>query len=380
MMKRVVRKNSETNSYGFSIMLTQDYNNVGLYTPTDGQIGQLDMVCNFVVKTIRTKRYVTLKDGVDLERYKFIKGLTYTVNWGDIYWIYNEDDSDADDPYALGDEWIIGEGLPEIDKKYKDGDKYYDLNTDKAYHWHPETIEIFSVDGQSHVFTYPVSSEEIITNGDYEIKMTMSTPWGNHQQIKNVMIPPVDSRDITFDMTMTTPEEIGYDTEMLAYVNNTGVIICRNAVSRLNEVTRYGNNVSGATISDVEGMGGVNGISQSTGNVITYYIDRIKYMDDTQTGETTISLYPDNFTSGDVVDGVEYINEMLFVEDGPVVHQEVFNGVTGDIDIQSDIFINRGKQAPFEFYYKLGEISNMKELEQNGNKFFTINNVDDFKL
>ena len=319
MMKRVVRKNSETNSYGFSIMLTQDYNNVGLYTPTDGQIGQLDMVCNFVVKTIKTKRYVTLKDGVDLERYKFIKGLTYTVNWGD------------------GSE------------------------------------ETFQVDGQSHLHTYT-------NDGDYEIKMTMSTPWGNHQQIKNVMIPPVDSSDITFDMTMTTPEEIGYDTEMLAYVNNTGVIICRNAVSRLNEVTRYGSNSTTATISDAQGMSGVNGISQSTPNVITYYIDRIKYMDDTQTGETTISLYPDNFTNGDVVDGVEYINEMLFVEDGPVVHQEVFNGVTGDIDIQSDIFINRGKQAPFEFYYKLGEISNMKELEQNGNKFFTINNVDDFKL
>lgn len=127
-------------------------------------------------------------------------------------------------------------------------------------------------------------------------------------------------------------------------------------------------------------MNGVNGISQVTGNVYTYYIDRLKYMDDNDTGMTTLSLYPDNFTNGDVIDGIEYINEMLNVYDGPMVHQEVFKGVTGDIDIQSDIFIERGKQGPFEFYYKLGEITNMKELEQNGNKFFTINNVDDFKL
>ena len=167
---------------------------------------------------------------------------------------------------------------------------------------------------------------------------------------------------------------------MIAYVNNSGVIICEGVPSRLKEVIKYGQTVITAYITDQEGMNGVNGISQATGNVYTYYIDRLKYMDDNDTGMTTLSLYPDNFTNGDVIDGIEYINEMLNVYDSPMVHQEVFKGVTGDIDIQSDIFIERGKQAPFEFYYKLGEITNMKELEQNGNKFFTINNVDDFKL
>ena len=318
-MKRVVRKNSETNKYGFSIMLLQDYNNVGIYTPTDGNIGQIDTVCNFVVKTIRTKRYVTIKDGVDLDKYKFVKGVQYTVNWGD------------------GNE------------------------------------ETFDIDGQTHSHTY-------VTNGEYKITMTMVTPWGNHKQVKGVVIPPIDSRDITFDLTMTTPEELGYDDEMLSYVNNTGVIICQDAVSRVKELIKYGETTPTASITDIQGMSGINGISQVTSNTVTYYIDRLKYMDDSQTNMTTISVYPNGFTSGDVIDGVEYINEMLNLYDGPMVHQEVFNGVTGDIDIQSDIFIERGKQAPFEFYYKLGEVSNMKELEQNGNKFFTINNVDDFKL
>ena len=317
-MKRVIRKISENGSYKLSVMLDQDYNNIGLYTPTNGDVGQLDILCNFVVKTIRTKRYVTLKDGVDFERYKFIKGLLYTVDWGD------------------------------------------------------GTTDTFQLDGNPHQHTY-------VENGEYVIKMTINSPWGNHQQEKTVMIPPVDSSDIVFDPTITTPELLGYDNEMVAYVNTSGVIICEGAVSRLNELKKYGSGLV-ASISDTEGMSGVNGISQITGTVYTYYIDRIKYMDDTETGITTISLYPDNFTNGDVFEGVEYINEMLNLTEGPVVHQEVFHGVTGDIEIQSDIFIERGKQAPFEFYYKLGEISNMKELEQNGNKFFTINNVDDFKL
>lgn len=315
-MKRVVRKNSETNKYGFSIMLLQDYNNVGIYTPTDGNIGQIDTVCNFVLKTNSTNFMVFIKDGVNLERYKFMKGLTYTIDWGD------------------------------------------------------GTTDTYDVDGNPHTHNY---SE----GGEYKVTMYINTPWGNHREIKTINLPSID--EVNFDMNITTPEVLGYDSEMIAYVNNSGVIICEGAVSRISELKKYGTGYV-ASITDSEGMSGVNGISQVTATVYTYYIDRVKYMDDTETRKTTISLYPNNFTNGDYFEGVQYINEMLNVTDGPVVHQEIFNGVTGDIEIQSDIFIERGKQAPFEFYYKLGEITNMKELEQNGNKFFTINNVDDFKL
>ena len=316
-MKRVIRKTGDGESYKLTLMLDQDFNNVGLYTPTNGDIGQLDVLCNFVLKTNSTNNSVIIKDGVDPERYRFMKGLTYSIDWGD------------------------------------------------------NNVSVFNADGQPHNYTYSDS-------GEYVITMTITTPWGNHKEVKTINIPSVD--EVTFNINVTTPELLGYDSEMVAYVNNSGVIICDGVPSRLKEVVKYGQSVITAYITDQEGMNGVNGISQATGNVYTYYIDRLKYMDDNQTGITTLSLYPNNFTNGDVIEGIEYINEMLNVYDGPMVHQEVFNGVTGDIDIQSDIFIERGKQAPFEFYYKLGEITNMKELEQNGNKFFTINNVDDFKL
>ena len=319
MMKRVVKKISDTTEYNVPLMLSQDYNNVGLYTPTNGEIGQIDVICNFVVETNvnNHQNIIKIKDGVDIQKFKFIKGLEYTIQWGD-------------------------------------------GNTDT-----------YQVNGLEHTHVYA-------SLGEYELAMTMETPWGRHKNTKKIVLPSVET--VTFPVGIVTPESLGYDNEMIAYVNNAGVIICENAQSRLNEVTRYGQSTPTAYITDVQGMSGINGISQVTNTVTTYYIDRIKYMDDNQTKMTTISLYPSNFTNGDVVDGIEYINEMLNVYDGPVIHQEVFNGVTGDIDIQSDIFIDRGKQAPFEFYYKLGEVSNMKELEQNGNKFFTVNNSDDFKL
>ena len=188
--------------------------------------------------------------------------------------------------------------------------------------------------------------------------------------------------DITFDVNATTPESLGYDYEMLSYVNTSGVIICDGGVSRLNELRRYGANGLQATITEVEGKSGIDGISQITSGLSTtnmvyvYFIDGIKYMDDEETGYTTISVYPSLFTDGQ---NEGFTHELLSMDTGPVVHQEVFHGITNEIEIQSDIFIDRGKQAPFEFYYKMGEVSNMKELEQNGNKFFKINNSDDIR-
>jgi len=318
-MKRVIKK-LETGDHTFPIVLEQTVDNVGLYTPTDGGIGQLDTICNFVLLTNALNTTVILKDGMNTDKYSFLKGLTYVIYWGD------------------------------------------------------GNSETFSVDGISHTHTYDVSD----TTLPIEVTMLFTTPWGNHREVKTINIPSTDT--VIFNPAIRTPEFLGYDTNVVTYINTSGVIICNGVQSRLTEMKKYGTFTYTTNITDSEGMLGIKGISEITGSIITYFIDRIKYMDDSDTGNTTISLYPELFTNGDIFNGVEYINEMLNIEMEPVVHQEVFHGITGDIEIQSDIFIERGKQAPFEFYYKMGEISNMKELEQNGNKFFTINNDDDFKL
>jgi hypothetical protein len=237
----------------------------------------------------------------------------------------------------------------------------------------------YNVDwGDGNQNTYQVNgvlnTHQYSGNGSYVITLTIDTPWGRNKQVKKVTVP--SNNDITFDVNVTTPESLGYDYEMLSYVNTSGVIICDDGVSRLNELKRYGSNSLQSNISEVEGKSGINGISQITDTVYVYFIDGIKYMDDLTTGVTTISVYPSLFTDGQ---NEGFTHELLSMDTGPVVHQEVFHGITNEIEIQSDIFIERGKQAPFEFYYKMGEVSNMKELEQNGNKFFKINDSDDIR-
>jgi len=312
-MKKVIRNINKELS--LPIHLVSDTTNVGLYTPTDGGIGHIDTVCNFTMAP--NGLVLTIKDGMDLENNRFVRGLTYVVQWGD----GNSDE--------------------------------YDINNEPNTH------------------TYQ-------TNGEYIVTITITTPWGRHINSKTLILPQVTSD--TLNVSYALPNGDVIDSDLIQYTNTSGVITMFTTNSRLSELKRYGNSQLTATITDTEGMSGVNGISQVAGNVYTYYIDRLKYMDDTETGITTVSIYPNSFTSGDVFDGIEYINEMLEVDERPVVHQEVFHGITGNIDIQSDIFIDRGKHAPFEFFYKLGEVSNMKELENNGNKFFVVNNINEFKL
>lgn len=316
MIKRFITKtNSE--EYNLLLQLTQDYNNIGLYTPTDGDVGHIDLLTSFIVKTNSVDNTVELKDGIDTERYEFLRGLSYTIDWGD------------------------------------------------------NSISSYSVNGLSNTHTY-------INQGSYIVTITIDTPWGIHKQSKTITVPSIDT--VTFNPTIITPESLGYDSQLIQYVNLTNEIICANVQSRLNELKLYGTTEPTVTITDADGENGINGVAFKDTEKIVYYIDRLKYVDYIEDDSTIVSLEPQKFTSGDVIDGVEYINEMLNVYDGPVVHQEVFKGVTGDIELQSDIFIDRGKQAPFEYFYKLGEVSNIKEMEKNGNNFFTINNVDDFKL
>lgn len=318
-MKKTIKKISDNTNYRLKVYLEQDYDNVGLYTPTDGNIGHIDVLCNFVVQTNEDNTTVKLRDSVNDDRYKFMKSLSYKIDWGD-------------------------------------GNQ-----------------NIYQVNGGLNTHQYS-------GNGSYEITLTIETPWGRNRQVKKVTVP--SNIDITFDVNATTPESLGYDYEMLSYVNTSGVITCDNGVSRLNELKKYGPSPMGdglvpsLNFTEEDGKSGINGISQKTGTVSVYFIDGIKYMDDLTTGITTISVYPSLFTDGQ---NEGFTHELLSMDTGPVVHQEVFHGITNEIEIQSDIFIERGKQAPFEFYYKMGEVSNMKELEQNGNKFFKINDSDDIR-
>jgi hypothetical protein len=44
-------------------------------------------------------------------------------------------------------------------------------------------------------------------------------------------------------------------------------------------------------------------------------------------------------------------------------------------EVQTDVFVERGKYSPFEYIQRLGEVDNVGDLQRYGYGFFKINNT-----
>jgi hypothetical protein len=62
--------------------------------------------------------------------------------------------------------------------------------------------------------------------------------------------------------------------------------------------------------------------------------------------------------------------EMLDAQ--PITKEEVLFGVVSSPEIQSEIFIDRGKNSAFEKIQRLGEVDNIGDLVSYGYGFFKI--------
>lgn len=118
--------------------------------------------------------------------------------------------------------------------------------------------------------------------------------------------------------------------------------------SRLEELKRYGeDSYNGVTYGSVDGI-----------NFIQYIIDGLTYVD-YEDGMTKITGNTGQFTME------ETINEML-------TRNEHFLGFVEEPTIQSDIFVDRGKQGVIEKSLRLCEIDNVGELTIYGNGYFKL--------
>jgi hypothetical protein len=57
------------------------------------------------------------------------------------------------------------------------------------------------------------------------------------------------------------------------------------------------------------------------------------------------------------------------------VKNELLLGIIDDAEVQSNIFIERGKNSALERIERLGEVDNIGDLEKYGYKFFEIINT-----
>ncbi len=297
------------------ILFNQTFDDMGFYSPFDGFILQKDVVTNFVVSGDPTNQYKVYLYNTSDEFKKFLKLSNYTIDWGD----------GTVEPFT--------EKFP----NYKE-------------------------------HTYPP------TNDRYIIKLTQKNPWGITDIEKPIDIPntPITINNQLGNITFTAQGgnwaniPINYnfiftgDSEntVSAQVSNQSVTISGYTSSKLTNLKLYGPTKYDTSIVVKKKNENYGRVTEITNAYTAYTIQNVDYYD-----------YPNGKTIF-FMDSEGLTEEMLVAE--PITKEEVLFGVVSSPEIQSQIFIDRGKTSAFEGIQRLGEVDNIGDLVSYGYGFFKI--------
>ena len=303
------------------VLFKQSFDDLGYYTPFDGYILQKDVVASFITSGDPTNQWVIRLFNTSDEFKKFTKLSNYSVDWGD--------------------------GITEV-------------------------LTSHSPNFLSHAYAN--------TSDDYVITITQTNPWGLTTVRKPIHLPTTGATvtnpqgNITFtpqggdwsgiplnyNFIFTGDSENTVNQQTSDKYTEVPFVVTGFTSSRLRELRQYGTSpyVVGLPISK-QGIpfGQVNQIN--TGYT-WYTINGVEYYD-YPNGTTFYIAESSGFTSNNITET-------------PITKEEVLLNVVGPPEIQSEIFIERGKLSAFEPLQRLGEVDNMGDLEKYGYRYFKINN------
>lgn len=217
-------------------------------------------------------------------------------------------------------------------------------------------------DGQSNsVLIEQVITHTYSTAGTYELTLGMETPWNTDKIIKTVTLGQSDVIENPLGtLTIVIPfSEAVFDQNYITNVDGScqnldqdDVFISGFTQTRLKELFPYGD-----TIISVGLNSDGNGVVEITDGHTGYTIDGVLYID-----------FSDGLTYYNVDAGenpLELICQLITKE-------EALLGIVNDIEVQSDVFVERGKVSVFEHNMRLSDLDSTGEAEVYGNGYFNI--------
>jgi len=298
------------------ILFTQTFDDMGFYSGFDGFILQKDIVTNFIFSGDTNFPYAMKVYNTSDELKKFLKLSSYTIDWGD------------------------------------------------------GTIEPFT-----SLFPNYIEHQYPPIPAQYTITLYQNNPWGN-TRIKKTIHTPVEDIEIINPLgnVTFTPQggnwaniPISYDfiftgdseNTINAQTYNQTVVLSGFTHSRLTDLKLYGPTKYDTSVTVQKGGQEYGRVTDIGINYTGYTILGVDYYD-----------YP-NGTTIFVMNSSGFTQEML--TEGPITKEEVLFGVVNSPEIQSQIFIDRGKNSAFEGLQRLGEVDNMGDLVRYGYGFFKLN-------
>lgn len=302
------------------ILIRQTAVDVGYFSPFDGAVLQKDVVANFIFSSTTANPYVYNIYNTSSEFQKFLDLSAYKVDWGD--------------------------GSPK------------------------QTITEYTPNSLSH--TYPTA------NAQYNISLEQTNPWGITRVTKtittpysNVVINNPNGESFFIPAGGNWAETpVSYD-----YIFSGDAINEVSAQTSVNYVT-VPYTVSGLTKSSITDLAQYGSVKYIVGapvikngqiwGVITdmnpiytaYTINSVDYYDYFD-GTTIFFEQSSGFTENNLTQN-------------PITKDEVLLKVIDQAQIQTNIFIERGKNSAYERIQRLGEVDNLGDMINYGYGFFNV--------
>ena len=305
------------------VLFKDSFNDLGYYTPFDGYILQKEVVNNFLYSADSSNNYtIYVYNTSDTEFKSFLQLSNYILDWGD--------------------------GSP------------------------TQTINETSPSYLSHTYTFA---------SDFTITLTQNNPWGITQVSKTISVPytgatiPNPLGEITFTPQggswAGTPLSYDYiftgDSENIAseQVSSTWTsvpfTVSGYTTSQIKDLQQYGS-IKYAVNVPILKNGQIYGlINEMTPMYTGYTINNVDYYDYVD-GTTVFFVSSSGLTENELVTS-------------GITKQEVLLDFVSSPEIQSQIFIDRGKLSAYEALQRLGEVDNIGDLVRYGYGFFKINNT-----
>lgn len=305
-----------------NILITQTAVDTGYYSPFDGAVLQKECVANFIFSSTTEDPYTYYVYNTSNEFNKFLELSVYTINWGDA-----------------------------------------------------SPVEIITTHSPQYLkHTYPTD-----TSG-YTITLQQSNPWGITKVSKDIQTPYKNVEIINPKGTAVflpkggnwsgTPISYDYifsgdaENTVSAQTSNNYVsvpfTISGLTKSRITELMQYGPQmyVVGAPVI---ANGQIWGVITNTATTFTAYtITGVDYYDFSD-GTTIFFEQSSGFTQYNL-------------SERPITKEEVLTKVVDQPQIQSSVYVERGKNSAYERVQRLGEVDNLGDMINYGYGFFNVEN------
>lgn len=302
------------------VLFRQNSTDIGYYSPFDGAILQQDVVTNFLFSATTGSPYTYTVFNTSDQFQKFLDLSQYIVDWGD--------------------------------------------GTAK------QTLTTYSPSGITH--TYPTGNKE------YTISFTQTNPWGQVKVEKTIKVPfqktiiynpkgraffsPMigswSSTSVSYDYIFSGDQYNEVSSQVSSTFTPVPFLVSGECKSRITELAFYGFPTYRLGVPVIKN-GQIWGVlSGTTPEFTAYTIQNISYYDFND-GQTLYFVQSSGFTE-------ENITAV------PITKDESLMKVIDQAQVQTNVFVERGKQSAFERVQRMGEVDNLGDMINYGYGFFNI--------